>query len=214
MSIENRLIAELIGKVPVIPVLVIDRAEDAVPIAQALVAGGLTVLEVTLRTQAALAAVSAIRKSVPDALVGVGSVVEASQFKTSARAGAQFAVSPGSTHSLHDAAEQSGVPWLPGAQSVSEVLNLRELGYRMLKFFPAQAAGGLPFLRSIAGPVADVQFCPTGGVSPSNARDYLALPNVRCVGGSWLTPSESIAERRWDDIRKLAEQASSLAARG
>jgi 2-dehydro-3-deoxyphosphogluconate aldolase / (4S)-4-hydroxy-2-oxoglutarate aldolase len=207
-------VLRLVGAVPVIPVLVIERAEFAVPIAEALVAGGLSVLEVTLRTADALAAVSAIRAAVPAAIVGVGSVLDSSQFASASSAGAQFAVSPGATPALHEGASRSDIPWLPGAQSVSDVLALRALGYDFLKFFPAQAAGGVNFLRSIAGPVAGMNFCPTGGISPANARDYLAVPNVRCIGGSWLTPIELVAERRWGEIRTLAQAARALSSHG
>jgi 2-dehydro-3-deoxyphosphogluconate aldolase/(4S)-4-hydroxy-2-oxoglutarate aldolase len=197
--------------VPVIPVLVIEHADDAVPIAQALVAGGLRILEITLRTSDALAAVSLIRNSIPEAIVGVGSVIDVKQFGAAVEAGALFAVSPGMTAKLAAGAASSRLPWLPGAQTVSEVLALREQGYRMVKLFPSHSAGGINFLRAIMGPVPDMKFCPTGGVSATVARDYLALPNVACVGGSWLTTPSLIAERRWEDIQILAKEASSLA---
>lgn len=205
-------LAKLVGDTPVIPVLVIDRAEDAVALATALLSGGLPVLEVTLRTPAALTAVAQISAAVPTAIVGVGSVIEPPQFAAAAAAGARFAVSPGATPELLAAAEASGLPWLPGAQTVSEVLALCSRGYRLLKFFPAQPSGGVAFLRSIAGPVPDVRFCPTGGISAATAVDYLALGNVACVGGSWLTPPELLAERRWDDIAALARKARALRA--
>ena len=198
--------------VPVIPVLVIERSDDAVPIAAALVAGGLRLLEVTLRTADALATVSLIRAAVPEAVVGVGSVIDPAQFAVAADAGALFAVSPGMTPALATAARRSGLPWMPGAQTVREVMELRELGFRMAKLFPAQAAGGVSFLRSISGPIPDMQFCPTGGVTEATARDYLALPNVRCVGGTWLTPPSVIAERRWEAIAELAREAGSWGA--
>ncbi len=214
MSMINGFTRLLAGEpAPVIPVLVIDRLEDAVPIAQALVSGGLRVLEVTLRTPVALAAVSAIVADVKDAIVGVGSVIDAEQFVLAQDVGAHFAVSPGAGTALLAAAQRASIPWLPGAQSVSEVLELRACGYRMTKFFPAHAAGGTQFLRAIAGPVPDMQFCPTGGVSASIAREYLALKNVRCVGGTWLTPLEAVAERRWDRIHTLAREASAMAPR-
>jgi 2-dehydro-3-deoxyphosphogluconate aldolase/(4S)-4-hydroxy-2-oxoglutarate aldolase len=200
----------LLAGVPVIPVLVIERGADAVPLARALVDGGLGVLEVTLRTPAALAAVAAIAAEVPDAAVGVGSVIEPGQFAAAAKAGARFAVSPGATSALEHAARDAALPWLPGAQTVSEVLALRERGHRFLKFFPAQASGGTAFLKSIAGPVPDVRFCPTGGITADGARDYLALGNVACVGGSWLTPAAVLADGRFGDISALARQARAL----
>jgi 2-dehydro-3-deoxyphosphogluconate aldolase/(4S)-4-hydroxy-2-oxoglutarate aldolase len=200
----------LVRDVPVIPVLVIERASDAVPLAEALVDGGLTLLEVTLRTPAALDAVTAIATRVPGATVGVGSAIDPAQFAAAVAAGAAFAVSPGATPQLEAAAREAGLPWLPGAQTVSEVLALRARGHRLVKFFPAQASGGVGFLRSIAGPMADVRFCPTGGVTPENAREYLRLPNVPCVGGSWLTPVDAVSAGRWDEIRALARQARAL----
>jgi len=199
--------------VPVIPVLVIEHLNDAVPIAKALVAGGLRILEITLRTPNALAAVSLIRAAVPAAIVGVGSVIDAKQFSAAADAGALFSVSPGMTAKLLAGAAMSRLPWLPGAQTVSEVLALREQGYRMVKLFPSHSAGGINFLRAIMGPVPDMKFCPTGGISATVARDYLALPNVMCVGGSWLTTPSVIAERRWDEIEALAREANFLAGK-
>ncbi|HEY2685004.1 MAG TPA: bifunctional 4-hydroxy-2-oxoglutarate aldolase/2-dehydro-3-deoxy-phosphogluconate aldolase [Steroidobacteraceae bacterium] len=209
----SRGMAELIAGTPVIPVLVIERADDALGIAEALVSGGLKVLEVTLRTTEALKAVSAIRHSVPEAIVGVGSVIEPEQFSQAADAGARFAVSPGATDALHAAALRANLPWLPGAQTVSDALELRARGYRIAKFFPAHYSGGVNFLRAIAGPVPDMRFCPTGGISAASAPEYLALPNVACVGGSWLTPEALVAERRWDEIQSLARQAVTLAPR-
>jgi 2-dehydro-3-deoxyphosphogluconate aldolase / (4S)-4-hydroxy-2-oxoglutarate aldolase len=194
----------------VLPVLTIERLADAVPIAQALLAGGLPVLEVTLRTPVALEALSRIVGAVPGALVGAGSVVDAAQFAQVRAAGARFAVSPGATADLEAAASAAGLPWLPAAQSVSEVLALRARGYRFVKLFPADASGGIGFLKSILAPVPDVRFCPTGGITAANARDYLALPNVACVGGSWLTPAPLLASGDWEAVRALAEQASQL----
>jgi 2-dehydro-3-deoxyphosphogluconate aldolase/(4S)-4-hydroxy-2-oxoglutarate aldolase len=203
-------LARLIGTVPVIPVLVIERLEDAVPIATALVSGGLKVLEVTLRTDAALGAVERISAAVPSALVGVGSVIDAGQFASARRAGARFAVSPGATPALHAAALEARLPWLPGAQTLSEVMDLRERGLLLAKFFPAHYSGGVNFLRALAGPVPDMRFCPTGGISPATAPDYLALGNVSCVGGSWLTPANLVAGRKWKDIELLAQHACTL----
>jgi 2-dehydro-3-deoxyphosphogluconate aldolase/(4S)-4-hydroxy-2-oxoglutarate aldolase len=203
----------LMDGVPVMPLVIIDAVADAVPMAEALVAGGLPVIEVALRTPQALAAVEAIATRVPQARVGVGSVIDPQQFARSRDAGARFAVSPGATPALESAAQASGLPWLPAAQTVSEVLALRERGHRMLKFFPAQSSGGVAFMRAIAGPVPDVQFCPTGGVAAETAGAYLALANVACVGGSWLTPSALVSARDWDAIRQLAASASGLRGR-
>jgi 2-dehydro-3-deoxyphosphogluconate aldolase/(4S)-4-hydroxy-2-oxoglutarate aldolase len=202
----------LLGNVPVIPVLVIERLADAVPLAEALVDGGLELLEVTLRTPAALEAVAAIAERVPRAIVGVGSVIEPAQFEVARRAGARFAVSPGATGALDAAAREAELPWLPGAQTVSEALLLRARGHRLLKFFPAQASGGVAYLRSIGGPVPDVRFCPTGGITAENAREFLQLPNVACVGGSWVAPDAAVAAGRWDEIRTLARAARALRA--
>jgi 2-dehydro-3-deoxyphosphogluconate aldolase/(4S)-4-hydroxy-2-oxoglutarate aldolase len=198
------------SKVPVIPILVIERVEDAVPLATALIAGGLNVFEVTLRTQAALSAVKEIITAIPTAFVGVGSVLAPTQFADAARVGASFAVSPGATPELIAAAQKQPIPWLPGAQTISDILVLRECGYRLLKFFPADLAGGSAFLRSVEGPIPDVRFCPTGGITAAKAPEYLRLPNVLCVGGSWLTPREMVEQRRWSDITSLARHAFSL----
>jgi 2-dehydro-3-deoxyphosphogluconate aldolase / (4S)-4-hydroxy-2-oxoglutarate aldolase len=194
----------------VVPVLVIDNVSDALPLAQALVEGGLNVLEVTLRTEAALAAVEEIAKHMPDAHVGTGTVLSAADIRRSVDAGATFMVSPGATEALLDAADGVSVPLLPGAANPSEVMRLLERGYRYQKFFPAEAAGGVPMLKSIGGPLAQVKFCPTGGVSPNNAKDYLSLSNVVCVGGSWMATAKLVAEKNWAEITRLARQASLL----
>lgn len=204
-SVERR-----VRDVPVIPVIVVEKLADAVPLAEALVAGGLPILEVTLRTPVALDAVSAIAAKVPTALVGVGSAIDPAQFAQARNAGARFAVSPGATPALDAAARAAGIEWLPGAQTSSEVLALRAMGYRFMKFFPAQAAGGVNWLKSVGGPIADVRFCPTGGITAENARDYLALSNVACVGGSWIMPTAAINAGKWDEIRTLAQQARAL----
>jgi 2-dehydro-3-deoxyphosphogluconate aldolase/(4S)-4-hydroxy-2-oxoglutarate aldolase len=201
---------ELTVTVPVIPVLTIERVTDAVPIVAALVAGGLTLLEITLRTGQALEAVAKVTSEVPAAIVGVGSVIESAQFAAARMAGARFAVSPGATPELEAAARAAKIPWLPGVQSVSEVLALRGRGCRFVKFFPAQPSGGIGFLRSIAGPVPDMLFCPTGGITLETAPAYLELPNVGCVGGSWLTPSSLVKSQNWNEIRLLAERAHRL----
>lgn len=203
-------ISALAGDLPVIPVLVIERASDAYPLAQALVAGGLNMLEVTLRTAEALRAVTEIATRVPEAIVGVGSVTDPSQLTVAAQAGARFAVSPGATAALLTAAAAAPLPWMPGAQTVSEVLTLRSAGYRLIKFFPAEAGGGVDFLRCIAGPVPDVSFCPTGGIGAASAAGYLALPNVRCIGGTWVAPQELIASGNWQRISALAHAARAL----
>lgn len=199
-----------IGATPVIPVIVVEDVAVAVPLARALVAGGLRVLEVTLRTAAALDAVRAIATHVPEAVVGVGSVLEPAQFALAARAGAAFAVSPGATPDLIRAAADSPIPWLPAVQTVSEALALRSHGYDFLKFFPAEAAGGTAFLKAIAGPVADLTFCPTGGIDAAKAPGYLSLPNVACVGGSWMCAPALIAAQDFVGVTRLAAAATAL----
>ncbi|WGL16433.1 bifunctional 4-hydroxy-2-oxoglutarate aldolase/2-dehydro-3-deoxy-phosphogluconate aldolase [Microbulbifer bruguierae] len=194
----------------VVPVLVIDNVSEALPLAEALVEGGLNVLEVTLRTEAALAAVEEIAKHLPDAHVGTGTVLNGDDVRRSVDAGATFMVSPGVTESLLDAVDGVTIPLLPGASNPSEVMRLLERGYRYQKFFPAEAAGGIPMLKSIGGPLAQVKFCPTGGISPKNARDYLSLSNVICVGGSWMAAPNLVAEKNWAEITRLAKEASLL----
>jgi 2-dehydro-3-deoxyphosphogluconate aldolase / (4S)-4-hydroxy-2-oxoglutarate aldolase len=195
---------------PVIPVIVIQDVERAVPLARALVAGGVRVLEVTLRTPAGLPAIRAIAREVPEAIVGVGTLTDADEFAAARDAGAQFAVSPGLTPALVDAARASGLPWLPGVMTPSDVIAARAAGLRQLKLFPAEQAGGLGMLKALHGPFPDVLFCPTGGVTPNTAPQFLALPNVPCVGGSWLTPPAAVAAGDWNAITALAKQASSL----
>lgn len=207
---QSQALKSTVAAVPVIPVIVIDDLTQAVPLARALVEGGLTVLEVTLRTPVALAAVSAIAAAVPGAIVGVGSVIDAKQFASSASAGATFAVSPGVTSELIEAALAGSLPWLPAAQTVSEVLRLRAHGYDFLKFFPAESSGGLNFLRSLAGPVADVSFCPTGGIDALKAPNYLQLPNVRCVGGSWMCAPALVQAGDWAEVTRRARAAVAL----
>ncbi|MFD6905426.1 bifunctional 4-hydroxy-2-oxoglutarate aldolase/2-dehydro-3-deoxy-phosphogluconate aldolase [Streptomyces sp. NPDC060077] len=197
---------------PVLPVVVIEDAADAVPLARALVAGGLPAIEVTLRTPAALDAIRAIAGAVPEAVVGAGTVITPEQVGEAVAAGARFLVSPGWTDVLLEAMRASGVPYLPGVSTTSEVVALLERGVREMKFFPAQAAGGTAYLRSLAGPLPQARFCPTGGVGPDTAPDYLALPNVSCVGGSWMLPADAVAARDWARIEGLARQASELRA--
>ncbi|WP_020412531.1 bifunctional 4-hydroxy-2-oxoglutarate aldolase/2-dehydro-3-deoxy-phosphogluconate aldolase [Microbulbifer sp. ANSA001] len=203
-------IADILQAAGVVPVLVIEQVEDALPLATALLEGGLNVLEVTLRTEAALGAVEQIAKHLPEAHVGTGTVLNSDDLRRSTDAGAGFMVSPGATEQLLSAADGSDVPLLPGAASASEVMRLFERGYRYQKFFPAQAAGGVPMLKSLAGPLAEVRFCPTGGVSPDNAADYLALNNVVCVGGSWMASSSLVREKNWAEITRLSKQAATL----
>jgi 2-dehydro-3-deoxyphosphogluconate aldolase/(4S)-4-hydroxy-2-oxoglutarate aldolase len=206
----QKQLAEVLAQAGIVPVLVINKVDDALPLAQALVEGGLNVLEVTLRTDAALNAVEEIAKHLPDAHVGTGTVLNAADLQRSVDAGATFMVSPGATETLLDAAENHEVPLLPGAATASEVMRLLERGYRYQKFFPAEAAGGVPMLKSLAGPLSQVQFCPTGGIGPGNAGDYLALPNVICAGGSWMASAKLVEEKRWDEITRLAKGAAAL----
>jgi 2-dehydro-3-deoxyphosphogluconate aldolase/(4S)-4-hydroxy-2-oxoglutarate aldolase len=202
----------LLNRVPVIPVVVVDDAADAVPLARALVAGGLPVIELTLRTPVALDAIRAIAAEVPEIQVGAGTVVDATQAKQAAEAGASFLVSPGSTVALLQAMADTGLPHLPGVATVSEVLALLEQGYREMKFFPAEASGGVPFLKAVHSPVPAARFCPTGGISAGNAAAYLDLPNVGCVGGSWVTPKDAVRAGDWDRVRELAAAAAALRA--
>jgi 2-dehydro-3-deoxyphosphogluconate aldolase / (4S)-4-hydroxy-2-oxoglutarate aldolase len=202
--------SSLLDLAPVVPVVVLDDPERAVPLARALVDGGLPLIEVTLRTPTALEAVRRITDEVPDAVVGVGTVRTPLHVKESAAAGARFLVSPGATPSLLDAMDDSGLPYLPGVATIAEMLAVAERGVREMKFFPAEAAGGRPFLSAVAGPLPDLRFCPTGGITPSTAPEWLALGNVGCVGGSWLTPSDAVAAGDWDRIRALAADAAAL----
>ncbi len=199
---------------PVVPVLVVEDASTAVPLARALVAGGLKAIEITLRTPAALDAIRAVADEVEGAVAGAGTILDARQFAEAEDAGAKFIVSPGTTQELLDAARGSDVPLLPGAVTASEVMALREEGYSVLKFFPAEQAGGAAYLKSLSSPLAGVSFCPTGGISPGNAADYLSLPNVVCVGGSWVAPKEMVAAGDWDGITALAGEASRLGRGG
>ena len=195
---------------PVIPVIVIDEVAQAVPLARALVAGGVRVLEVTLRTRVALDAIRSIASEVPDAIVGVGTISRAEHFAQAIEAGARFGVSPGLTRDLTDAAHASGLPLLPGVMTPSDVIRARSAGFFALKLFPAQQAGGIGMLKALNGPFPDLTFCPTGGVTPASAPSFLALPNVGCVGGSWLTPSAMVKAGAWEAITALAFEASQL----
>ncbi|MFJ3056349.1 bifunctional 4-hydroxy-2-oxoglutarate aldolase/2-dehydro-3-deoxy-phosphogluconate aldolase [Herbaspirillum sp. NPDC087042] len=201
---------EIMRASPVIPVIAIDKFEHAVPLARALVAGGIRVLEITLRTEHGLPAIRAIAESVPDAIVGVGTLTSPEEFVASRDAGAVFGVSPGLTPALIEAAKRSGLPLLPGVMTPSEVMAAREAGFRQLKLFPAVPAGGIGMLNGIAGPLADVSFCPTGGITQETAPQFLACKNVVCVGGSWLTPKAAIEAGDWDKITEIARAASAL----
>jgi len=195
---------------PVIPVIVIDRLADAVPMAQALVAGGVRVLEVTLRTPVALAAIEAIARAVPQAIVGAGTLRSAADARAAKSAGAVFAVSPGYTAAVAAACRELGLPLLPGVATASEVMAAQADGLNFLKFFPATAAGGIPMLKALGGPFPDVTFCPTGGITAETAAQFLALPNVKVCGGSWLTPSSVLALGDWAAITALAQAATRL----
>jgi len=197
---------------PVLPVVVLDDAAVAVPLARALVAGGLRAIEVTLRTPAALDALRAIAAEVPEAVVGAGTVVTPDQVSACVDAGARFLVGPGWTEGLLEAMAGSGLPFLPGVSAVSEVMALLERGVREMKFFPAEASGGTAWLKALAGPLPQARFCPTGGITPASAPEYLALPNVGCVGGSWMVPAEAVAARDWARIEELAREAAGLSA--
>ncbi|MFJ5994159.1 bifunctional 4-hydroxy-2-oxoglutarate aldolase/2-dehydro-3-deoxy-phosphogluconate aldolase [Streptomyces sp. NPDC092370] len=206
--------ASVLDHAPVVPVVVIEDARGAVPLARALVAGGLPAIEVTLRTPAALEAIGEIAREVPGAVVGAGTVIRPGQVTQAVAAGSRFLVSPGWTDVLLEAMRASGVPFLPGVSTASEVVALLERGVREMKFFPAQAAGGTAYLKSLSGPLPQARFCPTGGIGPASAPDYLALPNVGCVGGSWMLPQDAVAARDWDRVEALAREAAALSAGG
>ena len=210
MSDKTETLLSILKSQPVMPVLIIERIEDAVPLARALAAGGLKAIEVTLRTPVALDAIRAIAAESPDTLVGAGTILSPADYEAAVKAGSKFIVSPGATPALFAAAKASDVPFLPGTSSASEILAAREAGLKVVKFFPAEQAGGAPFLKAISSPIADMKFCPTGGISLKNARDYLSLPNVVCVGGSWVAPKELVAAGDWAGITKLAAEAAAL----
>ena len=195
---------------PVIPVIVIDRLEDAVPLARALVTGGVRVLELTLRTPVALKTIEAIANEVEGAIIGVGTITRPEDFDASVKAGALFGVSPGLTQELIAAARDSSLPLLPGVMTPSDVIAARAAGFTELKLFPAQQAGGVGMLKALGGPFPELNFCPTGGIGAATAPDFLALPNVVCVGGSWLTPPDAVAARDWGRITALAQDAARL----
>jgi len=201
---------ELASHGPVIPVIVIDRLEDAVPLARALVEGGVKVLEVTLRTPVALGAIEAMVREVPGAIVGAGTIRSAADARAAKQAGAVFGVSPGYTAEVGAACRDIGLPLLPGVATASEVMAAQADGLSFLKFFPATAAGGIPMLKALAGPFPDVVFCPTGGITLQSAPEFLSLPNVKVCGGSWLTPADAVKSGDWGRITRLAAEATAL----
>lgn len=203
---------EVMRDAPVIPVIVLDDVEHAVPLARALVEGGIRMLEVTLRTPAALACIEAIARDVPQAVAGAGTVRSAADARAAAQAGARFAVSPGYTSAVGQACRDAALPLLPGVATASEAMLAHDDGFTELKFFPAMQSGGPAMLKAWSGPFPELRFCPTGGVTPANAKEFLALPNVVCVGGSWLTPAESVKAGDWDRVARLAREAKALRA--
>ncbi len=210
MSQDIARIEQVMCAAPVIPVLIVEDPRKAVPMAQALVRGGLPAIEITLRTAHALEAIDAVNEHVEGAIVGAGTVLDSKQYDAAVSAGARFVVSPGATEKLLDAADEHAVPLLPGAATASEAMRLLERGYSRLKFFPAEQAGGSAYLKSLSSPLGAIKFCPTGGVSPKNAADYLKLPNVLCVGGSWIASAEAINVEDWAGIEERARTASQL----
>lgn len=204
-------INEIVKVAPVIPVMVVERIEDAVPLARALYNGGLKVLEITLRTPCALDAITAMVEALPDdAVIGAGTIITPADLEKAIKAGSTFLVSPGTTPALIEAAKSSSIPLLPGVATPTEAMNLYVQGFTHLKFFPAEAAGGVPMMKSIGGPLPQITFCPTGGIDLAKAPSYLALPNVACVGGTWMAPKEMMKAGRWDEIERLAREAASL----
>lgn len=203
-------IKEIMNTSPVIPVMVINKLEHAAPLANALVEGGLKVLEITLRTPVALDAIKKIKSEVSGAIVGAGTIINRETLEQAVAAGSEFLVSPGITENLIDAALKSGIPILPGVTSPGEVMRLMEKGITEMKFFPAEAAGGIPMLKAIGAPLPQATFCPTGGVNPKNAIEYLALKNVACVGGSWMAPADLVDAEDWDEIKRRAGEASNI----
>lgn len=214
MAVKKPSAVDVMRDASVIPVIVLSDVSHAVPLARALVAGGIRMLEVTLRTPVALACIEAIAREVPEAVAGAGTVRSAADAQAAAMAGARFAVSPGYTHAVGMACRQLELPLLPGVATGGEIMAAQEDGYAELKFFPAMQAGGLPMLKAWQGPFGDVKFCPTGGITAANAAEFLALSNVVCVGGSWLTPADAIASGDWERITLLAREAVALRGGG
>jgi 2-dehydro-3-deoxyphosphogluconate aldolase / (4S)-4-hydroxy-2-oxoglutarate aldolase len=214
LDINRKLTAlEVMRDAPVIPVIVLNDVAHAVALARALVAGGIRMLEITLRTPQALACIEAIARAVPEAVAGAGTIRTAADVQACVMAGARFAVSPGYSHSVAQACRDAGLPLLPGVATGSEIMAAQDDGLNELKFFPAMQAGGAPMLKAWSGPFGEARFCPTGGITPANAVDFLSLPNVLCVGGSWLTPADLLARADWPQITALATQASQLPRR-
>ncbi len=199
--------ADVFSQGPVVPVLVIEKVEDALPIAKALIAGGINVLEVTLRTSAALEVIETIARELPEAYIGAGTVTNREQLQAVTDAGAKFAISPGLTADLLKAGQEGSIALIPGISNISDLMKAKDAGYDHLKFFPAEAAGGVKALKSIGGPFPDIVFCPTGGISPGNYQEYLSLPNVKCVGGSWVAPGDAIENKEWQVLTDLAKKA-------
>ncbi len=212
MQTNTARIDVICASAPVIPVLTLENADQALGIGSALVNGGLKVLEITLRSDYGLSAIKQLKKALPDAIIGAGTVLTPQQYEACVEAGADFIVSPGCTAQLLLHGSQSEVPLLPGIATVSEAMAAMELGYGRFKLFPAAVVGGMDFLKAIGGPISQLKFCPTGGVKPTNAADYLALSNVMCVGGTWLTPAALVEQGDWQAIEALARQAAALAA--
>ena len=210
MSSQSEVSRSVLDVVPVMPVVVLDDLAHAVPVARALVAGGLPAIELTLRTPVALDAIRAIASEVPEILIGAGTITTPGHAKEALDAGAQFLVSPGTTRSLLHAMQDTGLPFLPGTATVSEVLAALEAGCTEMKFFPAAASGGTAYLKAVASPVPAARFCPTGGITLASAPSYLALPNVGCVGGSWITPADALEAGDWDRVTRLAAEAAAL----
>jgi 2-dehydro-3-deoxyphosphogluconate aldolase/(4S)-4-hydroxy-2-oxoglutarate aldolase len=204
--------SSLLDVAPVVPVVVLQDETQAVPLARALVDGGLPIIELTLRTPSALEAIRRIAAEVPEILVGAGTILNARQADAAAVAGAQFLVSPGSTLAVLDAMDATGLPYLPGTSTVTEMMTVAERGRAEMKFFPAEAAGGAPYLASLTSPLPHLRFCPTGGITAATAARYLKLPNVGCVGGSWVTPADALAQGAWAQITKLAAEVANTAA--
>ncbi|CAN7589022.1 KHG/KDPG aldolase [compost metagenome] len=214
MQNQTSPLLQRLADVPVIPVLEFHSVDEALHVSEALVTGGLPLLEITLRTPVALEAIRAVAAALPQACVGAGTVLNVEQLHAVRDAGAQFAVSPGLTPALARGAQGAGISLLPGVATASEAMAALEAGFTFLKFFPAQAAGGVPMLKSLGGPLPQLRFCPTGGIDAALAPTYLALPNVVCVGGSWVVPKDAVASGDWGRIRTLAEQARALRNKG
>ncbi len=203
-------LTEILAKSPVIPVLTIHKLEYAIPLAKAIIEGGISVLEITLRTPMALGAIQVIKKEFPSAVIAAGTVTHVEQIENTTDAGADFLVSPGTTPALIHAFKQSSIPALPGVATPSEAINLLEQGFEHLKLFPAESVGGIPMLKSLSSPLPQITFCPTGGITPSSAKDYLALSNVACVGGSWIPTDEMMARHQWKEIYDNTQEAKKL----